>query len=81
MSYRASTHAARYIYEQRDATGRPLYDGIRYLSRLNTAWECWAVFANRLRHTVLRALSIPAHHPGLHDAARFLGLAVDTKPR
>lgn len=23
-----------------------MYAGVRYLSRLNTAWECWAVFSD-----------------------------------
>lgn len=40
--------AARYVYEQVDEHGRPRYAGIRYLSRLNAAWECWAVFNERL---------------------------------
>ena len=80
MPDRLTQEAARYIYEQRDATGRPLYDGIRYLSRLNTAWERWAVFAYRPRHTVPRAESISANHSGL-DAARVLGLAIAPMPR
>lgn len=41
---------ARYLYDQLDAAGRPRFAGIRYLSRLNPNWECWAVFADRIRH-------------------------------
>ncbi len=41
---------ARYIYEQVDDEGQPAFAGIRYLSRLNAQWECWAVFDDRLRH-------------------------------
>lgn len=41
---------ARYIHEQRDTAGMPRYAGIRYVSRLNSQWECWAVFEDRLRH-------------------------------
>ena len=34
----------KWAFEQRDADGLPVFAGIRYLSRLNTDWECWAVF-------------------------------------
>jgi len=34
----------KWAFEHRDANDRPLFAGIRYLSRLNTEWECWAVF-------------------------------------
>jgi hypothetical protein len=35
---------SQWAYDQSDSAGRPLYAGIRYLSRLDTEWECWAVF-------------------------------------
>jgi hypothetical protein len=35
---------AKWAFEHRDADGLPVFAGIRYLSRLNTDWECWAVF-------------------------------------
>lgn len=41
---------ARHIYEQRDQAGAPAFAGIRYLSRLNASWECWAIFENRMIH-------------------------------
>ena len=34
----------RWAYEQRDADDRLEYAGIRYLSRLSSEWECWALF-------------------------------------
>lgn len=34
----------KWAFEHRDADGTPAFAGIRYLSRLNTDWECWAVF-------------------------------------
>lgn len=34
----------RWAYEQRDTRGRMKFAGIRYLSRLSTEWECWALF-------------------------------------
>lgn len=33
-----------WAYDQRAENGAPLYAGVRYLSRLNSDWECWAVF-------------------------------------
>jgi hypothetical protein len=35
---------AKWAFEARDESGAAEFSGIRYLSRLNTAWECWAVF-------------------------------------
>lgn len=35
---------ATWIYQAVDDTGDPLYGGIRYLSRLSTDYECWAIF-------------------------------------
>jgi RES domain len=34
----------RWAYEQRDANDRMKFAGIRYLSRLSSDWECWALF-------------------------------------
>jgi RES domain len=36
----------RWAYEQRDANDRMKFAGIRYLSRLSSEWECWALFEN-----------------------------------
>jgi len=68
---------ARYIYEQADHAGQPLYSGIRYLSHYNTGWECWALFVDRLSHKVVRVDSILATDPGLFDAARILKLRIE----
>ena len=27
-----------------DTVGEPMYAGIRYMSRLDSGWECWALF-------------------------------------
>lgn len=43
-------HCARHIYELTDALGRPRFAGIRYVSRLDATWECWAIFSDRLHH-------------------------------
>lgn len=43
--HRAITRAAsEWSHWQTDENGIPRYAGIRYLSRLNSDWECWAVF-------------------------------------
>jgi hypothetical protein len=68
--------AARFVYEQRAGGGVPLYAGIRYTSRLHRTWECWAVFADRLRLTAPRVEFITAQDPGLLQAASVLGLRV-----
>lgn len=34
----------QWAYDQAKDDGTPMYAGIRYLSRLNSDWECWAVF-------------------------------------
>lgn len=41
---RMTRHISQWAFEQADEEERPLYAGIRYLSRLNSDWECWAVF-------------------------------------
>ena len=33
-------------YDEEDDDGNPAYAGIRYLSRHDNAWECWAVFGD-----------------------------------
>lgn len=35
---------SQWAWHQEDADGRPMFAGIRYLSRSNSRWECWAVF-------------------------------------
>jgi hypothetical protein len=73
---RLTQEAARFVYEQHDHGGAPLYAGIRYTSRLHRSWECWAVFSDRLRLAAARVEFITAHDPGLLQAASVLGLKV-----
>lgn len=35
---------AAFVYAATDAVGEPMYAGIRYMSRLDSGWECWALF-------------------------------------
>jgi hypothetical protein len=41
---RVTRYISQWAYEQHDEADRQMYAGIRYLSRLNSDWECWAVF-------------------------------------
>lgn len=50
----------QWAYDQMADDGSPRFAGIRYLSRLNTSWECWAVFddvpiVERNRRPILRS--------------------------
>jgi hypothetical protein len=72
---------ARYVYDRVDDVGRPSYAGIRYPSRFNDEWECWAVFDDRIRHESgwpgLPASFFP-DDPDLIDVARLFNLTIET---
>lgn len=69
---------ARYVYEQIDEAGRPRFAGLRYLSRLNLDWECWAIFDRRLRHQPRIPQLIQPDDPGLIVAAELFDLNIET---
>jgi hypothetical protein len=76
-------HVARYLYEQEDETGRPLYAGIRYRLRLNLEWECWALWADRMRHVPgMPGPSETIYHDDqdLTEIARLWSLTVEVLP-
>jgi RES domain len=69
---------ARYVYEQHDPTGQPLYAGVRYLSHLNPEWELWAIFADRIKHSPREVTeSIRVEDPDLLEAASLLSLKIE----
>jgi hypothetical protein len=39
---------AQWTWQMRNEVGPPNFAGVRFLSRLNTDWECWAVFEDVL---------------------------------
>lgn len=41
---RLSRLIALHAYTAADDSGNPLYSGIRYMSRVGSRWECWAIF-------------------------------------
>lgn len=51
--------------------------GIRYLSRLNQHWECWAVFDNSLIFNSTTIEPILITDAALREAADLFGLGVD----
>lgn len=75
---RFSQDCARYIYEQVDEAGNPLYAGIRYPSRLNPDWECWAIFDTRMVHHPCPTETIHPDDTGLVEAAELLGLTIES---
>ncbi|MDI3340784.1 MAG: RES family NAD+ phosphorylase [Sphaerobacter sp.] len=74
---RFTQECARYIYEQADDAGRPCFAGIRYPSRLNPDWECWAIFDTRMVHQRCPTETIHPNDPGVWEAARLLGLSIE----
>lgn len=80
-SRKMTQHIARYIYEQTDEDGVPLFAGIRYISRLDQDWECWAIFADRIRD-VPGMPGIPEtifpDDPDLLEVASIFRLTIET---
>jgi hypothetical protein len=64
-----------WAHQQRDEKGLSRYAGVRYLSRLNTAWECWAVFDRTPLDEVERR-PISRTDLALDRVARHFGLQV-----
>ncbi len=59
---------ALHIYNLTGKQGTPLFDGIRYVSHVNSEWECWAVFHDRLRHAPVSTVPVDPADPELHRA-------------
>ena len=68
----------RFIYEQTDQAGTGLYAGIRYRSRLNPEWECWACFSDRVLFDVSFPRTIDLDDEALLDVARLFHLSIET---
>ena len=73
---RLTQRVARHVHEQTDADGKPAFAGLRYVSQHGGAWECWAIFADRLVGKQLPVDPVRADDAGLMTAARHLGLAI-----
>lgn len=68
---------ALHLYDLRSDVGEPRFAGIRYPSRLSASWECWAIYADRLRSVETLPRPISADDPDLRAAAAHLGLSVE----
>jgi hypothetical protein len=58
-----------------DEDERPMYAGVRYLSRLNSDWELWAVFDNVAIEEMTRRAILP-NDEALQRVAKTYGLTV-----
>jgi hypothetical protein len=65
---------ARHFYEQMNEDGSPKFAGIRYISRHDTSWECWAVFADRMVHVPGMPGFPETIHPDDPDLLQIAGL-------
>ena len=45
---RLSRLIAEFAYTATEEDGTPLYSGIRYMSRIASGWECWAIFEDTI---------------------------------
>jgi hypothetical protein len=67
---------SRYIYDVEDTNKAPVFAGIRYASHYPPRWECWAVYENRARITLVSASAIDKNNPQLQRAATALHMEV-----
>lgn len=72
---RLSRAIAQYAYTATDEDSRPVYSGIRYSSRLNPAWECWAVF-DGTPHELVEERAIELHDTDLQEVAKIWNLTL-----
>jgi hypothetical protein len=64
-----------WAYQHRDHDGRYPFAGIRYISRLDDSWECWAVFEDAEVHELSRQ-PILREDPILLKVANQYGLRI-----
>jgi hypothetical protein len=70
-------YCARHLYDLADGLGNPLFAGIRYVSRLDSKWECWAIFDDRLVHSPGFPDNIAPNDPDLLAIARSFKLTIE----
>lgn len=66
---------ALHAYTSADDDGMPSYSGIRYLSRISSAWECWAIFEGTAV-TQVGEQPIELNDPDLKTVEQLFGLRV-----
>jgi hypothetical protein len=66
---------SEWAHTQRDRSGAARFAGVRFLSRHNSDWECWAVF-DRVPVVEDKRFPIPEAHPALLRVSRLYGVRV-----
>jgi hypothetical protein len=66
---------SQWTWHQRHETGPPNFAGVRFCSRINTDWECWAVFEDVLPEEKERK-SILRQDEALQRVAELYGLEI-----
>lgn len=75
---RVTQNAARCVYEASNVANAPVFDGIRYVSRLNPGWELWTLFADRMAHKPENLYhTISRDDPDLRAAADILDIELE----
>jgi RES domain-containing protein len=72
---RVTRIVSQWAYDQAADDGRPEYAGVRYISRLDSAWECWAVFED-VEITEITRRSVLPTDTSLRRVADLYGLTV-----
>jgi hypothetical protein len=67
---------ARYFWELSTQPEHEDWYGLRYTSRLNGEWECWAIWKNPLRQSTIKVRAVTRKDPALISAAGKLGLTI-----
>lgn len=70
---RLSRAIARYAFTAADPDGEPTYSGIRYMSRIASDWECWAIFGGTTVE-LLDTQTIELTDPDLQKIAKLWNL-------
>lgn len=72
---RVTRLVSQWAWSQVDENGYPEFAGVRYLSRLNTDWECWAVF-DRVPTRELERIAITRGMPALVGVEKLWNIRV-----
>lgn len=72
---RVTRWIGKWAFDARSKDGQKAFAGIRYLSRLDTEWECWAVFNDVGIREIARE-TIDRQNPDLLSIARAFELTV-----
>ena len=67
---------SQWVHDCREPDGSPRYSGVRYLSRHDVSWECWAVF-DRTSIVELERHAIRADDPSLKTVAARWTIAIE----